>query len=153
MFSLNSSFKMALASSDLICSGGILNALFLSAIYVTGSNHVTHGQLFCKEISDVNIRTWVVWAKQVAVSGGLSTFWGFGRLGGRYFKNWRMLYCAEFNSIQPSTKIYAKICFILTTIAPNCVQFWMIYPLKLMFSAISASCIIVYIWRLSCWSI
>ena len=55
MFSLNSSFKMALASSDLLCSGGILNALFLSAIYVSGSNHVTHGQLFCKEISDVNI--------------------------------------------------------------------------------------------------
>ena len=139
MFSLNSSFKMALASSDLLCSGGILNVLFLSAIYVTGSNHVTHGQLFCKEISDVNIWTWVVWAKRVvwakkvAVSGGLSTVWGFCRLGGRYFKNWRMLYCAKLNSIQPSTKIYAKICFILTTIAPNCVQFWMIYLLKLCF--------------------
>ena len=142
---------MALASSDLLCSGRILNALlFLSAIYVTGSNRVTHGQLFCKEISDVNIRTWVVRAKKVAVSGGLSTVWGFNRLGGRYFKTWRMLYCAKLNSIQPSTKIYAKICFILTTIAPNCVQFWMIYPLKLMFSAISASCIIVYIWRLPC---
>ena len=37
-------------------------------------------------------------AKKVAVSGGLSTVWGFYRLGGRYFKNWRMLYCAELNS-------------------------------------------------------
>ena len=65
---------MALASSDLLCSGRILNALlFLSAIYVTGSNLVTHGQLFCKEISDVNIRTGVTRAKKVAVSGGLST--------------------------------------------------------------------------------
>ena len=84
-------------------------------------------------------------AKKVAVSGGLSTVWGFCHLGGCYFKNWRMLYCAELNSIQPSTKIDAEICFIPTTIASNCVQFWMIYPLKLMFSAISASCIIVYI--------
>ena len=84
---------MALASSDLLCSCRILNALlFLSAIYITDSYRVTHGQLFCKEISDVNIRTWVARAKKVAVSGGLSTVWGFCRLGGRYFKNWRMLY-------------------------------------------------------------
>ena len=56
MFSLNSSFKMALGSSDLLWSGKILNALlFLLAIYVTGSKLVTHGQLFCKEISAVNI--------------------------------------------------------------------------------------------------
>ena len=58
MFSLN-------ASSHLLCSGRILNALlFLSAIYVTGSNRVTHGKLFCKEISDVNIWTWVSEAKK-----------------------------------------------------------------------------------------
>ena len=56
--SLRVNVKMALASSDLLCSGRTLNALlFLSPIYVTGSNTVTHGQLFCKEINDVNIRT------------------------------------------------------------------------------------------------
>ena len=44
----------------------------------------------------------------MAISGGLSTIWGFCRLGRRYFKNRRMLYCAELNSIQPSTTIYAK---------------------------------------------
>ena len=45
----------------------------------------------------------------MAVSDGLSTIWGFCHLGGHYFKNWRMLYCMELNSIQPSTKIYVKI--------------------------------------------
>ena len=50
-------------------------------------------------------------------SGGLSTIWGFCRLGGvggggggggRYFKTRRMLYCAELNSIQLSTKFTSK---------------------------------------------
>ena len=45
----------------------------------------------------------------MAVSGGLSTIWGFCHLGGRYFKNGRLIYCMELNSIQPSTKIYVKI--------------------------------------------
>ena len=36
---------------------------------------VTYGQLLCKEISDANIRTRVVQAKQVAFSCGLSTIW------------------------------------------------------------------------------
>ena len=76
---------------------------------ITGSNLITHGQLLCKEMSHANIRTWVAQVKKVAFSGGLSTIWGFCRLGGRYFKNRRMLYCAELNSIQPSTKIYVKI--------------------------------------------
>ena len=35
----------------------------------------------------------------MGISGGL-TNWGFCRLGGLYFKNRRMLYCAELNSLQ-----------------------------------------------------
>ena len=86
----------------------------------------------------------------MAVSDGMSTIWGFCRLGGRYFKNRRMLYCAEFNYIEPSIKnvrqnitIVPGICFILAIIAPNSVSFWTIYPLELMFQVISASCVTI----------
>ena len=121
-------------------------------ILFTGSNLVTHGQLLCKEISGANIQTWVARAKKVAISGGLSTIWGSCRLEVHYFKNWRMLYSAEINTLQPSIKIYVKniatvpgICFILATITPNLMPFWMIYTLKLMFSSISASCVKTWI--------
>ena len=50
-----------------------INLVSISILLLhTGSNLVTHGQLLCKEISDVNIRTWVARAKKVDVSGGLS---------------------------------------------------------------------------------
>ena len=39
----------------------------MSLLKIMGSNLVTRGQLLCKEISDVNIWTWVAWAKKVAV--------------------------------------------------------------------------------------
>ena len=51
----------------------------------------------------------------MAVSGELSTIWGFCRLGGHYLKNRRMLYCAELNYMQTSIKIYIAtvpgVCF------------------------------------------
>ena len=88
----------------------------------------------------------------MAVSGGLSTIWGFCRLGGRYFKKLVNAILREINfhttqhqNLRQNIATVPGISFILTTIAPNWVQFWKIYPLKLMFSAISASCIIVYI--------
>ena len=64
---------------------------------------------YAKEISNVNIRTRVARAKKVTVLDGLLTIWGFCCVGGRYIKNWRLLYCAKFNFIQPSTKIYVKM--------------------------------------------
>ena len=51
----------------------------------------------------------------------------------------------------PAAKFTSKysyntwICFILVTIAPNSVPFWTIYPLKLMYSAISAFCVTTWI--------
>ena len=41
------------------------------------------------------------WAKKVPISGGLSTSWGFCRLGGRYFKNRNAILCGiKFHTTQ-----------------------------------------------------
>ena len=79
---------------------------------------------------------------------GWQQSWAFVVKEGVILKNQRTLHCVELNSIQPSTKILRqniatvpRICFILATITPNLVSFWTIYPLKLMFSTISASCV------------
>ena len=107
----------------LVCRDKELNCVHVTWYTHTGSNLVTHGKLLCKEISDANIRTWEARAKKVAISGGLSTIWGFCRLGGRYFKNSEnaILRGIEFHTTQhqnlrQNVATVPGICFILATI-------------------------------------
>ena len=86
-------------------------------------------------------------------------FQGFCRLGGHYFKSENAImhgikfHTTQHQNLRQNIATVPGICFILATIAPISVTFWMIYPLKLnvfshiiyplklMFSAISASCV------------
>ena len=88
-------------------------------------------------------------AKKVAVSGGLTAIWGFCCLGGHFSKLVECYTAQNQIPYKPAQNLHQKItatvrgiCFILKIIALNWVPFWTIYPLKLMFLAISASCII-----------
>ena len=111
----------------------------------------SYANIWTYEISDANIRTRVAGAKKVAISGRLMTIWGLCRLGRRYWKSENAILrgikfrTTQYQNLRQNIATVPGICFILVTIAPNLVPFWTIYPLKLMFSAISASCVTTWI--------
>ena len=66
--------------------------------------------------------------------------------GGHYLKTLEnailrgiKFYTTQHQSLRQNIATVPGICFILGTIAQNSLSFWTIYPLKLKFTAISAS--------------